>query len=171
MEVDGIAALRPWPIRVQLGGELFRIPPHPATTWVIPIVGDDWLAIVPGLVESDDVDELITGGQVSGDELIRAAWSAVAAAAGVPWIAAARLVVHAATQGAVSGLMLLDPDRVSLGAWVQRVYALLVADREQKDISRLDHSLLVMPPELAGLGEDGDESGFEAMARGRGIRL
>lgn len=178
MKGNGIAALRVWPITVDLGGTAYRIAPHPAIRWVVPIVDDDWFAIVPGMLDTTDhgVDEAIDTGAITHEDCVRAARDAVGVAAGVPWWVAVRLVRSVLEAPDLTGELLMrgiDAQAVSLGAFVQAAYRMFTRDLDKKQRARVDQNIEAVPPELT-LADRWDPeveaSGFDAMMRQRGGR-
>lgn len=179
MKGNGIAALRMWPVTVDLGGSTYRIAPYPAIRWVVPIVDDDWFAIVPGMLDPTDrdVDDALDAGTITHEDCARAARDAVGVAAGVPWWSAVRLVRSVLEAPDVTGELILrgvDVQVVSLGAFVQAAYRVFTRDADKKQRAKIDQSIEVVPPELtlADRWDPGAEaSGFEAMMRQRGGRV
>lgn len=178
MKGNGIAALRTWPVVVDLGGTIYRIAPYPAIRWIVPIVDDDWFAIVPGLLDLSDrgVDEALDDGTIRHEDCVRAARDAVGAVSGVPWWSAVSLVQSSVGTPEVIGELLLhgiDPQTVGLGAFVVAAYRVFVRDADKKQRAKIDADLDTPPPglTLADRWDPGAESsGYEAMMRQRGGR-
>lgn len=172
---NGVAALRMWPVTVDLGGVTYRIAPHPAIRWVIPIVDDDWFAIVPGMVDSMDwtIDDSIDDGKITYEDCVRAARDAVGAAAGVPWWSAVRLIQSVMSAPDVIGELMIcgiDAQTVSLGAFVQSVYRLFTRDTDKKQRTKIDQLIDELPTGLTLADRwdpDAEASGFETMMRQR----
>lgn len=176
MKGNGIAALRVWPVTVDLGSTTHRIAPLPAIRWVVPIVDDDWLGIVPGMLDVTDrgVDDALDVGAITYEDCVRAARDAVGVAAGMPWWSAVRLVRSVVESPDVTGELVLrgvDARVVSLGAFTQAAYRVLTRDVDKKQRARIDRDIEMVPPGLT-LAERWDPeveaSGFEAMMRQRG---
>lgn len=176
MKGNGIAALRAWPITVDLGGATYRIAPLPAIRWVVLIVDDDWLGIVPGMIDAADLnlDDALDAGTISHEECVRAARDAVGVAAGMPWWSAVRLIRSALEAPDVTGELLMhgiDAQAMSLGAFVQAIYRVFTRDADKKQRAKIDRDVEAVPPEvtLADRWDPGAEAaGFEAMLRQRG---
>lgn len=175
MEIDGIATLRCWPIDVEIVGRRHRIPPLPAVTWIEAITGA-WSDVVPGLVDAADVEftDRIARGEITISEMTTAAKDAVAAAAGIPWWAAVRLVGAGLGQTSTAGELALgavDATTVSLAAWCSAVYQALTRNADEKQQAKLDRQILETP-EGVTLEERYDEEAaadaFEAMFAARG---
>jgi len=175
MKVNGLAALRCWPVAVELGTQVFTIPPQPALTWLIPIVDQDWLGIVPGMLDAEDssIDEILAEHLVSVDDYVWAARDAVSTATGMSWWAALQLsvaVVDAPELAAELLLHHLDVEVVSIGGLVQAAYRLMVRDADKKQRNKID-SQLQRPPEGVTKRYDPEMAAdlFEQMARSRGL--
>ncbi len=175
MDINGIAALRCWPIDIDIAGRQHRIPPRPAVEWIVAITGS-WADVVPGLVDTADLDltDRISRGEVTFAELTTAAKDAVAAAAGMPWWAAVRLVGAGTNQTSAAGelaLAAVDAARVSLAAWCSAVYQAMARNADEKQRAKLDRQLLETP-EGVTVEERYDEQAaadaFEAMFSARG---
>jgi hypothetical protein len=175
---NGVAALRMWPVTGDLGGATYRIAPLPAIRWIIPIVDDDWFAIVPGMLDPADrgVDDALDDGAITHDDCVRAARDAVGVASGVSWWSAVRLVQSVMAAPDLTGELLMrgiDAQVVSLGAFVQAAYRLFTRDTDKKQRARVDRDVEAVPPELTLADRwepEAEASGFEAMMRQRGGR-
>jgi hypothetical protein len=173
---NGIAALRVWPVTVDLGGVTYRIAPYPAIRWIVPIVDDDWFAIVPGMLDptSQAIDDALDDGTIHHEDCVRAARDAVGAAAGIPWWSAVRLVQSAVGALDVMGELLvagIDAQTMSLGAFVQATYGVFVRETDKKQRAKIDRDIEAPPPELTLADRwepEAESSGFEAMMRQRG---
>lgn len=176
MKGNGIAALRVWPVTVDLGGTTYRIAPYPAIRWIVPIVDDDWFAIVPGMLDPADrsVDDALDAGTIGHADCIRAARDAVGVASGMPWWSAVKLIRSVMVTPDVLGEMVLrgvDAQVVSLGAFTQATYRLFTQETDKKQRAKIDQEISAAPPELTiadrmDLSEG--SSGFEEMMRQRG---
>lgn len=167
MKGHGEASFRAWPVTVTAGGKEFVIRSMPADCWIMPIISGDFLEIFPGKAELsfdgilDDLDAL------TGEECFLAARDAISVASGMDWCAAIQLVDAATADMGISGELILrgiDATRVSLGAYVQAVYALLIMSADSKARAKIDATLSVPPP-----GFVSDESGFEQLMAQRGV--
>jgi hypothetical protein len=167
---DPIAALRPVEVDVQLGGWEYTIPALPASAWIRATLEADGGAIVPGLLAAaQDRSSIWTDyarGDVSKEEIAEAARDALEAVAGRPWWEASRLITGAAHQdawAAVSGELFargVDLDKMSLGAFLNAVYATAVRNGTKEEREKLDFELKRIPPEV---GEEAyDEAEEEA---------
>ena len=176
LKANGVAALRIWPVNVELGGAVYRIAPHPAIKWITSIVDDDWGAIFPGMIDASDnsVDEALDEGRILHADCLRAARDAVTAASGMPWWSAAKLVISVVESPAVTGEMALcglDAQTVGLGAFVAAAYRIFTRDADKKQLARIDREIMHAPAGLT-IAERADltdgASGFEEMMHQRG---
>lgn len=178
MKMNGLAALRCWPVNVELGSRVYTIPPQPALAWLMPIIDQDWLGIVPGLLDTanDDIDEMLDEHRVSVDDCVGAARDAVSTATGMPWWAATRLAMAIVDTPEVAAELLLNRvefETVSIGGLVQATYRLLVREADKKQRNKID-SQLQRPPVEAGPKQYDPEIAadlFEQMAQSRGIPM
>jgi hypothetical protein len=149
---DGRAALCCWPVEVMLPGARFRIAARPAIDWILKVADEDWLAIVPGMVEGDEIDQLIDDKRVSPVALVAAGRDATTTAAGMPWWSACRLVGVTLGDVEMAGALTLagvDPGRVSLGAYVMATYRILVVELDKKRRASLDADITRVPKGVA----------------------
>jgi len=176
---NGVAALRIWPVTVDLGGATHRIAPYPAIRWIVPIIDDDWFSIIPGMLDPTDqtVDDALDNGTITYEDCVRAARDAVGVAAGVPWWSTVRLVRSVMSTPDVMGELLIcgiDAQTMSLGAFVQAAYRVFTRDADKKQRAKIDQSIETAPPELTLADRwepEAEASGFEAMMRQRGGRM
>lgn len=178
MQFDPLAALRCWPIDVELGGRTYRIPALPAAVWIETLAEGSWLDIVPGLLADagDELDDALESGAVTHVELTAAARDALAAAVGARWWVGLKLVqaLISDEQGVAGELLLSGVDMASapLAAVVQAIYRVYTRHAGKEHIARLDMELN-RPPEGVSAAEMYDEDAaadaFEAMARARGV--
>lgn len=151
-DVDGLAAVRCWPVEFQIGDDWFRIDARPAVDWIVPLVDQDWLGIVPGLVSCDgpgeDIDDLVDADRISTTDLIGAARDAVATSSGMAWWSAFRLARIPIADLDMAGALVIarvDPTIVSLGAYLSAVYRILMTDRDKGQRAKIDMDLEKVP--------------------------
>lgn len=174
---NGVAALGVYQVAIDVGGIKCVIPPTPAVGWVVPIVDDDWIGIVPGLVEGSLIDDSLSSGEISYNDCLRAARDAVGVASGLSWWSAVRLVKSALDSPEITGELVLrgvDAQRISLGAFVQATYRLFVRDTDKKARTRVDNSVKAPPPGLSAkerFDQVEAEDGFKRMMRSRGMSV
>jgi hypothetical protein len=172
VEINGVAALRCWPVDVRIGDGRHRILARPAVDWIVAITGP-WTDVVPGLVDIADLTLAgrILRGEVTLAQLVSAAKDAVTAASGLPWWVASRLVAASVGQAALAGALVgVDATRVSLAAWCAAAYRALVEGADDKQLAKIDRELNETPPGVS-VEERYDEAAaadaFERMAARR----
>lgn len=179
MIINGIAALRCWPITITLGGRQYRIAPRPALDWIIPIVNGTPDIIVPGMLDPTDttIDDMLIDGTITLTDCYRAAQDAVSTAAGMPWWAAHRLVATAVESPALAGALILagvDTSVVSLAAVCAATYRVLTEQADEKQLAKLEQELMATPPGVPveqRYDARAAASAFEAAAAARGVEL
>lgn len=76
MKADPLAAMRCWAVDIELGGQVYTVPPLPAADWWPILAGGD-LAAVLGLIEDGDIDDRLLDESISSAELEQAFTDAV----------------------------------------------------------------------------------------------
>lgn len=154
--MDALAALRRWPVTVELGGREYTIPPLPASEWFAAVLDGSSLAIVPGLLRERDreqVDDLLAAGAISLEDIAAVANDALEAASGWRWWEAGRLIYGAAEEWeAVGGELALrgvDMERVSLGTALAAIYRLVTRDLKEEKLHEFDLRLRQPPSSLS----------------------
>lgn len=154
--MDALAALRCWPIHVELAGREFTIPPVPAADWFIAILGEKPLPIVPGMLpkeQEEEVAELIVNGEVDLKDLTQAARDALEVASGWRWWEADRLIRSAGAQWKIIGGELtrtgVDLHTQPLGAVLGTLYVLAVRNLDEQKRQQVDFQISRPPAELA----------------------
>lgn len=145
MPFDPVAAIWPAGVLVVVApGELeFDIPELPASRWIEAVLNPDGLAIFPGLLKDPGqfarAFRSILRGDITGEQVAKAARDALGAAAGRNWWEADRLIRGSATAEAwpvVHGQLTLrgvQLDEVSIGAFCNAVYALCIQKMAKED--------------------------------------
>jgi hypothetical protein len=175
VEINGLAAIRCWPIDVDIAGRQHRIPPRPAAEWIVAITSS-WSDVVPGLIDPSDLDltDRISRGDIVAADLTVAAKDAVAAAAGMPWWAAVRLIGAGTSQTSVVGelaLAAVDATSISLAAWCSAVYQTMARNSDDKQRARLDRDITATPEGMTveeRYDEQAAADAFEARFAARG---
>lgn len=165
--MDPLAALKCWPITVELAGREFTIPPVPAADWFLAILGDAPLPIVPGMLpdeQEEEVADLITYGEVSLREVVTVSREALELASGWRWWEADRLIRSAGAQWKIIGGELVragvDLHAWPLGAVLNTLYTLAARGLDDQKRQQLDFQISSPPP---GLGEEEREALAEEM--------
>ena len=160
----------PFPIRV--GTHDVQMPAHMADRWLTAMATDTVRGVVPGLLAPADaamVVHSLMSGDLTYQELQRAALDAIACAAGRPWWEAMRLAGWAdGKSGETYGNLILHgvhPHGVTLAAWCAAMLAYVMRGRELKDRQKIEFDLMVPPPEAVDEIVDWDSgipAGFSA---------
>lgn len=154
--MDPLAALKCWPITVELGGREFTIPPLPAAEWFLAVLGEKPLPIVPGLLSPEDeevVSDLIVFGRVGLQEVVAVSREALELASGWRWWEADRLIRSAGAQWKLLGGELtrygVDLNVLPLGAVLNALYSMAVKGLNEQKRQALDFQISQPPAELA----------------------
>lgn len=156
--INPVASLQPWPLTVTAVGETFTIPALPAVAWLDVFMDDSaTLAdIFPGLAEGDARDVILQAalnelyGPAEERELV---WSIVDMAAGRPWWVAIRLInIAKQSWDYIGGEMVIrgiDATKLSLAAWLDATFHIILRGMDQKDHTRFLLQLEMVPAEVA----------------------
>lgn len=160
----------PFPIRV--GEHHFVMPAWDAGAWLTAVSSDVVRGVVPGLLAPDDAAVVVLDlmlGDLTYDDIQRAALDAIAHASGRPWWEAVRLTGWAdSNNGEMYGNLILNgvyPDRVTYAAWCAAMLAFVMRGRELKDRQKIEFDLMIPPPMAADEPVDWDSgipAGFSA---------
>jgi hypothetical protein len=175
MKADGVSALSIWPVTVTVAGQTYTIPPTPACRWMVAVARGSWMEIFPGLLDDPDyrIDDLLLDGLISADDCARAAKDSLAAATGMPWWSARKLIVSAINNPAITGALVLSGirfDQVGIGAVTHAAYRIFSKGADSKQLARLDREIQE-PPRDMSIAERAatSGSGFEQMMAQRGV--
>lgn len=139
------------PVEVDIG-DLFTgmIPALPAGRWIAALTTRGLLGVVPGMVVDTErrIDDALSTGGLTVDELTMAAKTALEAASGMRWWSAVRLVGASSTRLLAGRLTLagVDPGVVSIGRWCAATYAVLADGRDRSDMRKLEREVDAAPP-------------------------
>jgi hypothetical protein len=150
------------------------VPPQPATPWILALAGDDPVgSVLPGMLSERDDERLwnlVSSGKADSKDLHKAFCSAVAEASGRPWWVALKLVGMCDGSPEFIGRLTLkgvDPDRIPFARWCAAVYALAMANADEKARMKFDAKLDAPP---AGVEFEDEGMSFESMvAQARSI--
>lgn len=146
MDVDPLASMRCWAVDLLIGGREYEIPALPAADWWPVLVSGDPLRVLDLALSTDDLDEALLDGQVSGDEIGESIFDAIAEATGRSAHVAFCLVTAATHGWSVVGGELAKRgfrwDVMPIGAALDAVYVLLLENiPEKKDRERFQRLL------------------------------
>lgn len=170
--VDPLASLTTWPIEFFLGGRQYTIPAMPAADWLVAILDElgSFEAVVELLPVSDkaELEQAIIDGKVAEQAKEETFRDAVEAVAGRPWWVVINYGNLLRTfWGRFHGRLLLsglDPQRVSLGAYLDAFYASLIEGRDEQARQKIDNYLETPPMGMEiELDEESESDTFLAM--------
>lgn len=168
MAADPIASLRVWPVTLNLGDAgLFRIEARTAADWLEALfetLGS--LDPILDLMEPEDrdrLDEAIFQGETTSGEVMDCLMDALTQVSGRPWWQTFLMLgMLRAEWSRFHGRVLrggLDPQRVSLAAYLDAVYSAFVEGLDQQGRQGVHNQITTPPP---GLPIEIDESEEEA---------
>lgn len=155
---DPVASFQAWPLTVSVVGRSFTIPALPASVW-LDVLMDESAAladIFPGLAGPEAqqavvdaiVDELYT---VEDERTL--CLSILDTAAGRPWWVATRLINVAKQSwdyiGGEITIRGVRADELSLSAWLDAVFHIILRSMDQKEHTRFLLQLELVPAEAA----------------------
>lgn len=158
---DPIWSLRPWPIVITVGRDELEIPALPATDWLVLLMREtpDFegiLELAPGF------EDALMDADLSIEEYYKTCLDVIAAASGRPWWIALRLIQVARKSWNVIGAEMIikhvDPEVLSLSAWLDALLLLIMRTIEAKDAMMFTMQLEAIPVEALGADVDPMES-------------
>jgi len=174
------AAFRTGPVTVTVDGHDYRFPTRSARWWGTAL-GEPrtWPVTVLHSAEPDSCEAFLTEveeGRANEGTLIRLARAVMSEAAGRPWWEAERLCNGVLQSPGLTGEVLLrgvDPDKLTLAAFLAVVWARATQGVQQADRMRMEAELMAPPPEaLAEMDDDMDLGAMAQMFRGmQGARV
>lgn len=172
--VDPVASFRITPIQVVLGGREFLLGARPAADWLECIFDGTAYQIIPGWIEDARdrhwINEQALDGIITEDEIDEVTKEAISVAAGRPYWWAFNLLAttgrDALSWSSIHGSLALHgihADEVSLGFWLDALYAsLLEKMHEQNEKTSLD-THLETPPAGTAFDEESEGAAFMAL--------
>lgn len=159
MAADALAALRIWALDVDLGGEVFTVPPRPAADWFIAIIDTETpLPLIPGLMDRDAeerITDMLLDGTIDADLLVTRQRELLTAAAGRPWWEADRLIRSSAESWNIIGGELtrlgVDLGKESLASVLNAIYVICVRTMDEKERNKFDIDLRMPPIGVEGV--------------------
>jgi hypothetical protein len=150
---DPTASLRPQPAEIVLAGESFTVPARCAADWLEVLMGGvDLDEVFPGLCDEDEADDvryLMLEEVFTSQAVENATLDLISFAAGRPWWVALRMIQLAESQWSILGAALIlhhvDPERLSLSAWLDALWA-TIFDHVPRDKWLTLASEIEMPP-------------------------
>lgn len=181
---DPVLSLCPWSIEVALGdcndescsvGHLMEIPAVPAMEWLRYLLSTD--PDINGLISSlmPDLDDFYFENNIPIEEMYQVALEAIGVAGARAWWITLRLIYTAADNWHIIGPKLMinqiDPETVSLAAWLDVVLYLMIESMDPKDVTMFTMRLEAPPPTNSIFATEPapepvmDRAAFLAMAR------
>jgi hypothetical protein len=159
MATDALAALKIWALEVELGDEVFTVPPSPASAWFLAILDEDAvLPLVPGMMDAEAeerIGEMLLDESIDVDLLVTRSRELLTAAAGRSWWEADRLIRSSAASWHIIGGELtrlgVDLDKVSLAAALNAIYVICVRTMDEKERNKFDIDLRLPPIGVEGV--------------------
>lgn len=143
---DPVASLRCWAVEVDFAGGVLRIPPLPASEWLICLTGLNVLSLLDLVEDRDDADWLLSSGVAwELPDLERALGELLVAAAGrsvdATLVLASVAREHWHLVGADLARMGVRFDQVPLGAALDAIYASMCRMLDEKSLPRFNELL------------------------------
>lgn len=149
MAVDPVAALRVWPVIVEVAGQTYTIPALPAADWIEAVLSTEApLPIVPGLLDEadqEDVWDAISDAEVTPGEMVEINRAALEVAGGRRWWECDRLIRSSAEFWHIVGGELarlgIRVDQVPLAAVLNAIYVICVRNMDERERNKFDVDL------------------------------
>jgi hypothetical protein len=158
---DPIWSLRCWPVDVELAGQTVQIPAMPAADWLAVLAArpieleDIFPALAPGGAEL--VDELLYSDNLTLEELYRVVLDVISTVTGRPWWISMRLINDAMLNWGLVGSKLVlggvDSAKVSLGAWLDAVFMIIIEGTPEDKLTMFFSKLEFPPPGFEPIAE------------------
>lgn len=168
MSNDPLASLRIWGAEVVIGDDTYRFGKHSASDWLLALLEtEDGLGGLVNLLEEGEegrLDEAILAGRLTDVEILQGFKQALTEVCGRPWWQAMKLLgLLLADWHAVFGIIRgsVDPDKVSLAAFLDVGFAALLRDREKQIL--VNHLETPPPGVEVELDEEKSEQVFLSM--------
>lgn len=162
VRADASAHFRSPRIVVTVGGHEYTLPPVPAATWLAILTAEqpDATEIIPGMFIASEqalFDDELLAGNVSVAEIGEAVRDAITVASGHPWWWTLGLLsVVSGEHGtqALGEMARLNAGNLTLGAWLNALYALVVRHMKDQDRMQFDAQLDAPPASVEMDPED-----------------
>lgn len=171
--VDPVASLRITSTTIRLASRQYVISGHSAADWLEKIVDGTLYLVIPGWCEEEEaaseITEMLLDGVITEEELSKITFEVVTAVGGRQYWWIFNLLGNAMGNNAnwaiLNGHMVmrgLDPDRVSLAAWIDALYSTCISHMHDQDQRiQFDTAIEAIPP---GAVMDEEEEGVEFLA-------
>jgi hypothetical protein len=163
VKVSPLSSMRCWAIELNVEGRVSEIPALPAADWW-PVLAEQDLSRVLDLIESDELDDAMLSGEVSGETLSEALTAAVEEVAGRSLHVAFVLAAVAEMQWPIVGGQLSRRgfrwDEMPLGAALDAIYLTVSEGLEEKARERFE---ALLANESLTSGKKSEKAQQEAM--------
>lgn len=151
---DPVWSLQCWPVEVEVCGEMVAIPALSAAEWLAVLAAKpiDLEDVFPGLAvdATELVDDLLYAERLSLDELSMITLDVISTVTGRPWWIAMRLITSAMANWGLIGAKLVlagvDASRVSLAAWLDAVFMIIIEGTHEDKLTMFFSQLEFPPP-------------------------
>lgn len=143
---------------ITVGGEEFTIPALPAADWLAALMSEAFSLddLFPGLLDNEDQDRAtatIMNNFHDMDQFSQLTLDIIELASGRSWWVALRLIGAATSSWDVIGAELIlkriDPERLSLAAWLDAALLVMLRNMDEKDTTMFLLKVEAAPPEAA----------------------
>jgi hypothetical protein len=173
---DPVWSLCPWPVTVDMHGQVFDIEPLPAVHWLKHLMNKEGSMDLIGLLDdiAPGMDDFCFDHDINPQELMDLGLDIISTVAARPWWLALRLTTIAANNWQVFGPKLMmsggDATVLSLAGWLDMLLWQIMDSIDPKKATMFTMQLQLPPPELQEEESDPfaltetDRSAFLAMA-------
>lgn len=160
--LDPVWSLRPWPVELELAGRVWEFPATPAVSW-LSILMEEPLDLDRILIELCPRGiELLFNMELDPDVLYQALLDLIATVSARKWWICLRLIHVVRQNWHVMGPEMImagvDPQVLSLAAWIDTMTVLLIRAMDPKDVTMFVTKLEMPPPsEVAAEMQEVDE--------------
>lgn len=151
---DPLASLTLWPVDVVIGGKVYSIPPTVASGWLLALYEefgtfDTIIELLP-IGQKSELEQDVIDDKITYQEREEAFRDAVEVVAGRPWWQVLNyLNLIRGHWARFHGRLLmsgLDPDRVSLGAYLDAAHYSFIANLDEQQAQKIQNFLDTPPP-------------------------
>lgn len=170
--VDPLASLTTWPVEFFLNGQEYTIPAQPAANWLIALL-EDYGMFTPiiemmTVEEKAAIEQALIDGKIGDGELEQVFRDAAEAVAGRPWwVVLNYLNLLQGAWARFHGRILLsglNPEMVSLGAYLDAAHFSFIEGKDESSIQKINNFLETPPTGITiELDDEAEGETFLAM--------